>query len=260
MGCRGKKDFFIFLFFLITIYRCKFLINHIFVMDLRKLQNCVPLRLNLLYFHVLAIRLNSRLRLILNKDEVIHLNDCIWARDDTVEGPDTCHCVSALTSPKKFFKTSTNESNDRSSLDVLVPLKKVEGNEPFSYEENEKVFYYHRVLDIDNIHKWYEIYVKKVYPLLFRHRVRQLKKECDIDAIKNNTSGEWHLTDCVRSIKWDEGPHTCHCQYAMQEPFLYLKEKYNMVVNQNVEIKPINYIRQPNYSSTSDNSCQKTDT
>ena len=196
-------------------------------------------RKQILYFELLSKRLNSRLRFIINDKSEFHLNNCVWSRDDAVEGPDTCHCSSALYSPNEFFD---NQINCHSSYSKVSDPKNRKTHVYLKDKFlNNKDFYYRRVLDRQSILKWYEMYKNKVNIIQFRIKVRQLGKENEIDAFYNPNSKEWHLTDCIRSVECDKGPDTCFCQKAILDPLKYLKEKYNYVDVQN-QITPVNYI------------------
>lgn len=190
----------------------------------------------ILNFQVIAFRYNSRFRFLLNDQNCFHLNNCMWSVKNAQCGPDTCHCSFVLDSPETFFEAHINKPEKYYSISDLHKTNNTEDNQndykPYfanAEEESVKDFYYCRVLDSKNIMMWYELYKKKAHALQFQIKVRELKKENQIDAVYNVESKEWHLTDCERSIQWQSGPDTCHCQTAMKNPWKYLKQKYNFV-------------------------------
>lgn len=199
-----------------------------------KLQTCIY-RTSLLYFQVVAFRFNSRCKFILNDRNHFHLNNCIWSRNDAECGPDTCHCGFALDSPETFFEKQMKNSSHFFSVSKLHNINTIEDcrdhYKPLNIEKDEslKDFYQFRVSDSQNIFLWYEMYEKKTKALQFQIKVRELEKEHLIDAVYNVNSKEWHLTDCIRSVKWKMGPDTCHCSQAMLKPWNYLKNTYHFV-------------------------------
>lgn len=205
-------------------------------------------RTSILNFQITAFRFNSRLRFLLNDLNSFHLNNCIWSVKNAQCGPDTCHCCFVLDSPETFFEAQMNNPNKYFSISDFYENINTEDNKndykPYignEEEENLKDFYYYRVLDSRNIFMWYELYKKKAHALQFQIKVRELKKEDKIDAVYNVDSKEWHLTDCERSIQWDSGPDTCHCQKAMHNPWKYLKQKYNFINIPKLQNKYKNY-------------------
>lgn len=193
-------------------------------------------RTSILKFQSLAYLFDSRCQFVLNSRNEFHLNNCMWSDKKARYGPDTCHCCFALESPETFFEKHMENpkkyfrvENFHDINDTLKVYKYV--YKPYFTNEEESLddFYHHRVLDYNNIFKWYELYKKKANVLKFQIKVRELKKEQKIDAVYHRISEEWHLTDCKRSVQWRLGPDTCHCQKAMQNPWKYLKEKYNFV-------------------------------
>ena len=200
-------------------------------------------RLKLLYFLLLSNRFNSRLRIRLNKRGEFHLNNCEWSVDDIILGPDTCHCYIAISNPDAYFENQTKDSSDISTL-YPMDAKDFKMSIPFSKDESNCEFYFNRLLDFEGVPKWYEAYKSTVNPLNFQIKVRELKKEDEIDAIDNS---EWHLTDCLKCVDLNKGPATCHCQKAMENPWKYLKEKYSYIDFEKIANKikkkklPINY-------------------
>lgn len=199
-----------------------------------KLKNHIY-RTSILHFQVLSFRFNSRCKFLLNNRNYFHLNNCIWSRNDSKCGPDTCHCNFFECSETYFEKQIKNTSN-YISVSKLHDIYKLTEDNKHSYkpwdgneEESLKEFYEFRVLDSKNIFMWYEMYEKKTKALQFQIKVREMEKEHQIDAVYNVESKEWHLTDCIRSIKWKSGPDTCHCYPAMLNPWKYLKNKYNFI-------------------------------
>lgn len=184
-------------------------------------------RTDILYFQLISYRMNSRIKFVLN-DKNFHLNDCVWSAKDSTVGPDTCHCVNAHHSPEKFFEVQINTPSKLSIIENSTDLKKVA---PFQADKDENVndFYFCRVLDSENICKWYEEYKKKKHFLEFQVQIRELNREKEIDAVFNPKSKEFHLTDCVRSVNGDLGPDTCPCAKAMMSPWKYLKDKYHYI-------------------------------
>lgn len=199
-----------------------------------KLQTC-SYRTRILYFQVVAFRFNSRCKFVLNDRNSFHINNCIWSKNDAKCGPDTCHCSFALNSTKTFFENQMKNSSHYFSIFQLHNINIKEDYtahyKPLNLEkeENLKDFYLSRVLDSQNIFLWYEMYQKKTMALQFQIKVRELEKEHLIDAVYNVNSKEWHLTDCIRSVKWNMGVDTCHCFNAMEKPWKYLKNTYNFV-------------------------------
>lgn len=184
-------------------------------------------RMKILYFHVISYRMNGRLKFLLNERGSFHLNDCDWSRKNPVDGPDTCHCHIALDSPEEFLE---NRIRKRSKFPLNAPAdtlflkqSQFEANE----EENVQDFYFLRVLDFENASRWHEEYKKKTNALRFQIKVRELNKQHEIDAVFNSESKEFHLTDCIRSLKCHEGPDVCHCSKAMTNPWKYLKNTYH---------------------------------
>lgn len=192
-------------------------------------------RTSILNFQIVAFRFNSRCQFLLNHLNNFHLNNCIWSKKDATCGPDTCHCCFVLDSPEAFFeKQIKNPSNfySVSELDnINRPTDDCKHYKPLNLYEEEslKDFYKFRVLDSKNIFRWYELYEKKTKALYFQIKIRELKMEHQIDAVYNLESNEWHLTDCIRSVKWKSGPDTCHCYQAMLDPKKYLKKRYHFI-------------------------------
>lgn len=199
-------------------------------------------RTSILNFQVTAYRFNSRCQFLLNDQNNFHLNNCMWSAKDAECGPDTCHCCFVLDSPEAYFDRQVQNPRNYFLVADFHSLKINDNNhniedykknsKPYLANEEEESlqdFYYYRVLDSQNIFKWYEMYKKKAIALQFKIKVRELKKEHRIDAVYNAVSQEWHLTDCERSIHWQAGPDTCHCHKAMLNPWKYLKQRYNFV-------------------------------
>lgn len=191
-------------------------------------------RTNILYFQSLSSRFNSRSQVLLKSTE-FHLNDCIWSLNNAICGPDTCHCHWALECPDRYFEDHMKYPSKYMQISKLHLIRKGDLKKDYKplvlnlEDEHLNDFYQYRVLDLENIHKWYEMYKKKTNVLQFQVKVRELDIEKEIDAIFNFESKEWHLTDCIRSVAWDLGPDTCHCQKAMINPWKYLEERYNYV-------------------------------
>lgn len=172
---------------------------------------------------------------MLNSKNEFHLNDCDHSLKDTSAASDTCRCHKVLDSPDTFFEDRTTCPPN------YVQISKLHFNDTekdkkfykplFQIDDDEdlKDFYQFRVLDSENICKWYEAYLKKTNVLQFQVKIRELNREDEIDVVYNLESKEWHLTDCIRSVSWNLGLDTCHCQKAMVDPLKYLKEKYNYV-------------------------------
>lgn len=206
-------------------------------------------RTSILNFQITAYRFNSRCRFLLNDRNNFHLNNCIWSTKNAECGPDTCHCCFVLDSPETFFEQQIKNPTKYFSVSDFHPFNNNNNSNTKDYKKNSKPylvneeeeslhdFYYYRVLDSQNILKWYEMYKKKSIALQFRIKMRELKKEHRIDAVYNIISQEWHLTDCERSIHWQSGPDTCHCHKAMLNPWKYLKQRYNFVDMQKVQNK-----------------------
>lgn len=191
-------------------------------------------RTNILYFQSLASRYNSRSQFLL-KGSAFHLNDCVWSLNNATCGPDTCHCYLALESPDHYFDSRIQHPSKYMQISKLHLIRKRDLNKDYKplnlnlEDEHLNDFYQYRVLDSENIHKWYEMYKKKTNVLQFQVKVRELNIASEIDAVFNFESKEWHLTDCIRSVAWDLGPDTCHCQKAVLNPWKYLKERYNYI-------------------------------
>lgn len=184
-------------------------------------------RTDILYFQLVSYRMNSRLKFVLNEKEEFHLNNCAWSVKGAVEGPDTCYCYKALNSPEDFFEIRIkNPSKDPI---VCSPIDSKRSSFEAYKEENVTDFYFCRVLDSKNLAKWYEEYKKIKHALQFQVQIREVNKQEKIDAVFNATSKEFHLTDCIRSVKCDMGPDTCHCAKAMMNPWKYLENTYKFI-------------------------------
>lgn len=204
------------------------------LLKLRKRLEIYDFRTKILHFQTMAVRLNSRSRFVLTSKDEFHLNECFCSLEKYSIDNLPCRCRSALDFPDNFFEKRMMAHSKyvlsvhriksiNSSTQCYKRLDFKKGDESLTD------FYQFRVLDFENIHKWYEMYKAKTNVLQFRVKVRELKKKHLIDAVYNAESGEWHLTDCMRSIKWDYGSDTCHCQSAMMNPWKYLKEVYHFV-------------------------------
>lgn len=194
---------------------------------LKKRLQTYSYRTDILYFQLVSRRMNSRLKFILNDRGEFHLNDCVWSMRGAVEGPDTCYCYKAIETPEEFFERRIKNPSKDAIIDNTTDFKQspLEADK----EENEKEFYVCRVLDSENVSKWYEEYKKITHALQFQVQVRELNKQNEIDAVYNTGSGEFHLTDCIRSVNCDLGPDTCHCAKAMQNPWKYLETTYHYI-------------------------------
>lgn len=196
--------------------------------NLKKTLQSFQFRTKILYFELVARRLDSHLHFTLNDKEEFHLNDC--DSDDS----NTCRCLKVLNSPDTFFDDRINSppnfvQTSKLHFNEETPPNKEKVYKPLDEDENDKEFYQFRVLDSENISTWYETYKKKTNVLQFRVKVRELKIEDELDVVYNLKSKEWHLTDCIRSVHWNFGFDTCHCQKAMMDPMKYLNDKYNYV-------------------------------
>lgn len=196
--------------------------------NLKKSLLSNQIRTKILYFELVSRRLNSRLHFILNEKGEFHLNIC------NPTGPDTCQCHKVLDAPDIFFEDCMNTPPNYCRNVPNSHLKKNAADENlskplFQLDEDVKDFYQFRVLDLENISKWYEAYEEKTNVLNFRVKVRELKIENEIDTVYNPESKEIHLTDCIRSVHCDLGSDTCHCRKAMMDPMKYLKLKYNFI-------------------------------
>lgn len=202
------------------------------LIELRKRLETYDFRTKILLFQCTAVRLNSRCRFLLTDKGEFHLNECFWSLKNAC-GFHTCQCRSKLDSPDSFFEESIlAHTNNVSTLHLVKPRNsKAMYYKPLDMcqDENLHDFYMFRVLDSENVFKWYEMYKVRTNVLRFRVKVRELKKQDLIDAVYNTDSEEWHLTDCIKCVKWDNGPDTCHCQSAMMNPWKYLEEVYNFV-------------------------------
>lgn len=212
------------------------------LLTLKKQLQTYNYRTNILHFQVVARRFNSRLQFLLNSNEEFHLNDCIWSLKNAPCGPDTCHCHSVFGNPEVFIEDRMKYPEKSIPISNLHRIKLGNPNKDYRLlvlEEDESLsdFYQYRVLDLENVSKWYEMYKAKRNALQFQVKVREMNIEEEIDAMYNVESKEWHLTDCIRSVKWDLGPDTCHCQSAMVNSWRYLKERYNYVDWKKIEEK-----------------------
>lgn len=201
--------------------------------ELQKQLETYDFRTRILLFQSKAVRLNSRCRFLLTDKGEFHLNECFWSLKNATRGSQACHCRSKLDSPDSFFeKRMLARSNHVSILHLVKPRNSnAMYYKPLDLcqDENLNDFYMFRVSDSENVFKWYEMYRVKTNILRFRVKVRELKKKDLIDAVYNTDSGEWHLTDCIKCVKWDNGPDTCHCQSAIMNPWKYLKDVYDFV-------------------------------
>lgn len=201
--------------------------------SLKKQLQTYDYRTSILHFQAVACRFNSRLQVFLNSQGEFHLNDCIWSRNNAPCGPDTCHCHSAFDHPEAFIEGRMLYPEKFLPISNLHILKLGKPNRDYKLldlsenDESLSDFYYYRVLDLENITKWYEMYKTKRNVLQFQVKVNEMNINEEIDVMYNSESKEWHLTDCIRSVKWDLGPDTCHCQKAMCNPWKYLEERYN---------------------------------
>lgn len=78
------------------------------------LSNAFAVRMNVLKFveAVHNLGLEEQIRIVPNEnDGLLHLSDCIWSNDAATEGPDQCHCSSALENPSRYFRIKYHVSN-----------------------------------------------------------------------------------------------------------------------------------------------------
>lgn len=223
------------------------------VASLKKQLQIHVYRTLILRFKVLCQRYNCRLRVLLNDRKEFHLNDCEWSWKNATLGPDTCSCSNAIRFPEEYFSFSVEKetpSNCPLSSDFYPIFRHYKDYHPEAEEESIDDFYLYRVSDFENVSKWYELYKAKHDALSFQVKIRELRRESEIDAIYNSRSKEWHLTDCERSVNWQLGAHVCHCRKAMMDPWKYLKGRYRYVnfekFSQRVKEKkyPKNYTRE----------------
>lgn len=206
--------------------------------ELRRLEEQLKTysyRTRILYFQLLANRYNSRCRFLLNSRQEFHLNDCVWSLENATCGPDTCHCHLAISNPEEFLDDRMKNPNsylEISKMHDVESQKLKKDPKPLVLGETDESlddFYQYRVLDSENVYKWFEKYKSKTNALKFQVKVRETRKQDLIDAIYNSESGEWHLTDCSRCVDKNARPDTCHCHKAMIDPWKYLQETYNFV-------------------------------
>lgn len=213
--------------------------------ELKKQLKTYEFRTNVLRFQVLSCRYKSRLQFLWHKEQDYHLNSCVWSDKNCDVGPDTCYCYSALYSPEKFFDKRMKQSNFEKLNTVPECVYKSFPED--EKEEDDHDFYFSRVLDRENIFKWYEAYNERLNILRFKLTVREMGEQENIDVTYNYFSHEWHLTDCVRCVN-PLLKDTCHCVVAMTDPAKYLSETYNIIDVKkllqayNNKITPIHYI------------------
>lgn len=72
----------------------------------RSIKGILYMRLTILEITICAkcLSLGESIRVCYNRSGEVHLSDCVWSSYNVTEGPDTCHCCSALERPAEYFR------------------------------------------------------------------------------------------------------------------------------------------------------------